>query len=47
MLELYQAYADLSDMMDLAEDLFTTVAKEVTGSLQLNYQGTEISLNTP
>ena len=47
MLELYQAYADLSDMMALAEELFATVAQEVTGSLKLTYQGTEIDLSTP
>lgn len=47
MLELYQAYADLSDMMELAENLFATVAQEVTGSLRINYQGAEIDLGTP
>ncbi len=47
MLELYQAYADLSDMMDLAEALFSTVAREVLGTLRLEYQGTEIDLTPP
>ncbi|NLY89915.1 MAG: lysine--tRNA ligase [Firmicutes bacterium] len=47
MLELYQAYADLSDMMDLAETLLSTVAQEVLGTLHLEYQGQEIDLTPP
>src|SRR5690606_17849136 len=46
-LELYQAYADLSDMMDLAETLLSTVAQEVLGTLHLEYQGQEIDLTPP
>lgn len=47
MLELYQAYADLSDMMKLAEALLSTVAQEVLGTLRLEYQGVEIDLTPP
>lgn len=47
MLELYQAYADLSDMMGLAETLLSTVAQEVLGTLRLEYQGKEIDLTPP
>ena len=47
MIELYQAYGDLSDMMALVENLFSSVAKEVLGSTKLIYQGTEIDLTPP
>lgn len=47
MMELYQAYGDLSDMMELAETLFSQVAKEVLGTTKLTYQGTEIDLTPP
>jgi len=45
MLELYQAYADYCDMMDLTEQLISTVALEVFGSARVEYQGTEIDLS--
>jgi lysyl-tRNA synthetase class 2 len=47
MVELYQAYADYGDMMDLLEDLVTTIAQNVLGTLELNFQGTPISLQRP
>lgn len=46
-IELYQAYADYNDMMDLTEAIITTVSKEVIGTLKINYQGTEVDLTPP
>jgi lysyl-tRNA synthetase, class II len=46
-IEIYQAYADYGDMMDLTEEMITTASSEVIGTLQLNYQGTDINLESP
>ncbi len=44
MIEFYQAYATYHDLMDLTEKLFVQVAKEVTGSDTIVYQGEAIHL---
>ncbi len=46
-IEVYQAYADYYDMMALTENLITTVAKEVLGTLEITYQGETINLTPP
>lgn len=46
-IEVYQAYADYYDMMALTENLITTVAQEVLGTLQITYQGEAIDLAPP
>jgi lysyl-tRNA synthetase class 2 len=47
MLEFYQAYATFEDLIQLTEELFVTIAKEITGSLQLSYGGQSIDLTRP
>lgn len=47
MIELYEAFADYTDMMDLVEELVSSVALKVTGSMVINYQGKEIDLTPP
>jgi len=47
MLEFYQAYATHTDLMALTEQLFATVAKNVTGSTTLSYQNHSIELAGP
>ncbi len=42
--ELYQAYADFNDMMDLFEDLLTTAAQKLLGTYQLQWLGEQIDL---
>ncbi len=42
--ELYQAYADFHDMMDIAEGIFTTFAHEVLGTYELEWMGEKIDL---
>lgn len=46
-IELYQAYADYFDMMQLTETLITTAAQEVLGTLQIVYQGEPVDLTLP
>lgn len=43
-IEMYQAYSDYFDMMDLIEDLYKTVTMKVCGTLDIAYQGTEIHM---
>ncbi|MBP3371552.1 MAG: lysine--tRNA ligase, partial [Clostridia bacterium] len=43
-IELYEAYADYTRMMDIAEQLFVTLAMDVCGTTKLTYQGVEIDL---
>ncbi|MCD8201648.1 MAG: lysine--tRNA ligase [Clostridia bacterium] len=43
-IEMYQAYTDYFGMMDIIEDLYRTVTKNVCGSEVITYQGTEIDM---
>ena len=43
-IELYSAYEDYNDMMDITEDLFSELASELYNKTTINYQGTEINM---
>ena len=43
-IELYQAFTDYYGMMDLVEELYKMLAREVCGDTKITYQGTEIDL---
>ena len=45
--ELYQAYADYTDMMDITERMFKHIADSVLGSRVFTHQGVEVNLDTP
>lgn len=47
MLELYQAFTDFEDMMDLTEDMVRTVAHKVLGTGKVERDGVEIDLDKP
>ena len=44
-IELYQAYTDFHGMMDLVEEMMKTVAGNVCGTLEIEYQGKKIDLS--
>lgn len=44
-IEIYEAYADYHDVMDLTEELIKYCAREVCGTEQITYQGVEIDLS--
>ena len=47
LMELYQAYTDYNGMMDLTENLYRYVAKEVLGTTNITYNGIEMDLGKP
>ena len=47
LMELYQAYTDYNGMMDLTENLYRHVAKEVLGTTKIVYNGIEMDLGKP
>ncbi|MBQ3179372.1 MAG: lysine--tRNA ligase, partial [Clostridia bacterium] len=47
LMELYQAYTDYHGMMDLTENMYRYVAKEVLGTTTIVYNGVEMDLGKP
>lgn len=47
MMELYQAYADYRDLIELTESLFRTVAQQVLGCCQLQYGDWQLDFSQP
>ncbi len=47
LMEAYLAYSDLEGMMNLTEEMFQTIAKEVFGKMIYNWCGNEINLEGP
>ena len=43
-IELYEAYSDYNDMMNIVEELFSKVSLKVLGTTKVNYQGQDIDL---
>ncbi len=44
MMEVYEAYSNLEGMMDLTEEMYQTIAREVCGKMTFNYLGHEVNL---
>lgn len=45
--EIYQAFADYRDMMDLTEEVVVKTSEKVLGTTTINYEGTTIELASP
>lgn len=43
-IEMYVAYKDYNDMMNLTEEIISTIAQNVLGTMKINYQGQDIDL---
>ena len=47
MMELYQAYANFEDIMELTEEMIAYIAQKVHGTLEIAYQGQTLQFKTP
>jgi lysyl-tRNA synthetase, class II len=47
MIELYEAYADYEDIMQLTENVIAHIAQDVLGTTKITYQGQEVDLTPP
>lgn len=47
MIELYQAYVDYNEMMALTENMVSSVAQDLLGTMKINFDGKEIDLTPP
>jgi lysyl-tRNA synthetase class 2 len=46
-IEMYQAYSDYKDMMDLIEGMYRELALKICGKGVITYQGEEIDMESP
>lgn len=46
-IELYEAYIDYHKLMELVEEMYSTLAKKICGSDVITYQGTQINMGAP
>ncbi|MCR4945072.1 MAG: lysine--tRNA ligase [Clostridium sp.] len=46
-IELYEAYSDYNDMMEITENMVAYICEKVVGTTKVNYQGTEIDFKPP
>lgn len=47
MIELYEAYTDYEGMMEITEEMISTVAEKVTGSMKVEFDGKELDFTPP
>lgn len=47
MLEFYQAFATYKDLIELTEEMVSSICEKVNGSMKIDYQGTEVDLSPP
>ncbi len=47
MIELYEAYADYNDMMELTENMLSGIIEKIYGTTKIEYQGKEIDFSVP
>ena len=47
MLEFYQAYATYEDLIDLTEEMISSICQKVNGTMNISYQRTEVDLSPP
>ncbi len=46
-IEIYEAYADYNDMMEITENIIAYAAEKTLGTVKINYQGRELDLTPP
>src|SRR3989344_2899720 len=47
MMEIYQAYKDYNDMMDLFEEIYEYACKKINGTTKVNFRGKEVNFKKP
>ncbi|OLN28143.1 lysine--tRNA ligase [Desulfosporosinus metallidurans] len=47
MMELYQAYANVEDIMELTEEMIAQIVQKIHGTMEITYQGQPLQFKTP